>query len=204
MKSRWAISLGVGALLAGFLAPIVVALRQQAQLSRFHVVRDGVLYRSAQLPLAGLERVLRDHGIRTVITLRDSDSAADQAEEAFCRTRGIRFVRIPPRSWDGVQGSAPVEAGLRRFLDEVQDPTRWPVLVHCFRGVHRTGQYVAVYRVECEGWTVEHALNEMVDHGYQRVHLEQHRDVQGYFASYKRTGKYRLSPRAGRMSQEVR
>ena len=81
------------------------------------------------------------------------------------------------------------------FLDVLRDPANLPVLVHCYRGVHRTGSYVAVYRIEFEGWSVEKALEEMVDLGYDI--LPQHADVRGYFASYKRTGKYALSLRAG-------
>ena len=32
------------------------------------------------------------------------------------------------------------------------DPGNYPVLVHCFAGIHRTGAYCAVYRMEFERW----------------------------------------------------
>lgn len=188
MKAILATSVGVVIILAGIAAPVAIALGEQARLRNFHVVRDGVLYRSAQLSRAGLERVVRDHGVRTVVSLRDGSKDSDKEEQAYCEARGIRFVRIPPHGWEGVQGTAPIDAGFKTFLDTLADPARRPVLVHCYRGVHRTGQYVAAYRVEYEGWSVPEALREMVDRGYDL--LDQHDDVRAYFASYKRTGRY--------------
>jgi len=170
--------------------PIAFAVRQSAQLRHLHAVRPGVLYRSAQLPVAGLARIVKDHGIRTVVNLRDGTTAADQAEEAYCISNGIRFVRIAPLKWDGVQGGAPIDAGLKTFLDVVQDPANHPVLVHCWRGVHRTGGYVAVYRMEFEGWDLGRAVKEMVDLGYDQ--LGEHGDVRAYLNSYRLGGRYSL------------
>src|SRR4051812_36498263 len=67
------------------------------------VVCPGVLYRSGQLPTAGLHRLVHDFGIRTVVSLRDSDDPSqpppDLVEERFCKSMDVRHVRIPPRSW---------------------------------------------------------------------------------------------------------
>jgi tyrosine-protein phosphatase SIW14 len=179
----------ITALAVAFLAiPVAAMVWEKAHRRNLHIVRSGVLYRSAQLSTRDLDRVVRDLGIRTVVNLRDGSSPADQSEEAYCIGHGIRFVRIAPLSWDGVQGAAPVDQGLKTFLELVADPSNHPVLVHCFRGIHRTGMYVAVYRVELEGWELSRALKEMIEHGY--VQLDDHRDVKGYFASYRRTGKY--------------
>ena len=162
--------------------PVGYALRQVGQMRNLRAVRHGVLYRSAQLPVAGLKRVVQDHGIRTVVNLRDGTTAIDGAEEQYCRDNGIRFVRIAPLHWDGVQGAAPVDAGLKKFLDVVRDPANQPVLIHCYRGVHRTGGYVAVYRMEMEGWDLDRAIQEMVDLGYTQI--GDHGDVLAYLHSY--------------------
>ena len=193
MKNVLAGCAALALVVAGLATPVAVALHQRHQLRGLHVVREGVLYRSAQLPVAGLERAVADHGIRTVVNLRDGTTAADRAEEAWCLANGIRFVRIPPLSWAGVQGNAEVEAGFTRFLEVMRDPANHPVLIHCYRGFHRTGGYVAIYRVEFEGWSVARAVEEMVDLGY--TILDQHQDVQAYLASYRRTGRYAFSPR---------
>ena len=154
------------------------------------VVREGVLYRSAQLPTSGIGRAVKDLGIRTVVSLRDSDRPPTRPRSSIARRKGIRFVRIEPLSWDGVQGSAPDRPGLARFLEVMSEPKNHPVLVHCYRGVHRTGAYVAVYRMECEGWSRERALAEMVTAGYDL--LDKHDDLRGYMMSYRARGKYRL------------
>lgn len=196
MRPFWVNLTGSLLVLAGLGIPILIGVRQQQQLRRFHVVREGVLYRSAQLSLAGLKRLIRDHGIRTVVNLRDGSTVSDQEEQRFCQANGIRFVRIAPLSWDGVQGSTPIDEGLRTFLDTLRKPEHLPVLVHCYRGVHRTGQYCAVYRIEYEGWSVPEALAEMVELGYNL--LDEHADVRRYFASYQRTGRYHRSAQLDR------
>jgi protein tyrosine/serine phosphatase len=174
--------------------PIAAGLHQRDELRHFRVVREGVLYRSAQLTVPGIRRAIKDHGIRTIVNLRDGNTRVDRDEESFCQQAGIRFVRIAPLSWDGVQGSAPVDAGLKTFLDVVADPANHPILIHCFRGIHRTGSYVAIYRMEYENWPLNRALNEMQALGY--VQLDEHHDVRGYFQHYKRTGTYQLPLRS--------
>lgn len=181
---------GVLLVLGGLAAPIVLGVRQCHALRHFHVVRQGVLYRSAQLNEAGLRQVVRDLGVRTIVNLRDGLQTNDQREETFCRDNGVRFVRIKPLSWNGVQGHTPVEAGLRTFLRVMSDSANHPVLIHCYRGVHRTGGYVAVYRMEMEGWKKDEALAEMRNLGY--VQLGEHADVAGFFESYRRTGRWAL------------
>lgn len=166
--------------------PIALAAHQRAQLRHLYAVRHGVLYRSAQLPPAGLQRAVRDLGIRTVVNLRDGVSDPDRAEEDFCKSNGLRFVRIPQTSWLGGQRVAPATAGLEQFLDLLREPANHPILIHCYRGVHRTGGYVAIYRMEVEGWSNEQAVAEMMACGYDEVH--EHRDVLGFLQTYRPVG----------------
>ena len=85
MVLLWEIFVPVGWLVGG---PILFAFHEQAQIRNFHVVRKGVLYRSGQLSLAGLQRIIHDYGINTVITLRDAmrlgDPPPDLEEEKYC------------------------------------------------------------------------------------------------------------------------
>jgi tyrosine-protein phosphatase SIW14 len=175
--------LGPLLVLAGLVTPVVVGARQQATTRNFRVVREGVLYRSGQMHLPALKRTLAQYGIRTVVNLREGDDDADRAEEAYCRANGVRFVRITPLSWEGVRGQAAIDSGLETFLSVVRDPANHPVLVHCHAGVHRTGLYVAFYRMEVEGWSKERALREMIAIGYDELH--KHADVRGYLSSYR-------------------
>jgi protein tyrosine/serine phosphatase len=169
-------------------APIFLADRLRAQTRNFRVVREGVLYRSGQMQVAGLRRIVHDYGIKTVISLRDGDSTADKAEEAFCNKEEITFVRLPPQGWGDGSGIAPAEENVRAFREVVADPRNHPVLVHCFAGTHRTGAYCAIYRMEFEGWSNERALAEVKASGYSN--LDDEWDILGYLEQYKPTGKF--------------
>ncbi len=173
-----------GLLIAGMLVgvPVGYAAYRKAHLRNFRVVREGVLYRSGQLSLQGLKNMVNDHGIRTVISLRDP-LGHDTEEEEYCDKRGIHFYRIPPRNWSAPDGSVPAEPGVRKFLAIMDDPAHYPVLVHCYRGVHRTGAYSAIFRMEYDRWGREAALAEMQLLGYD--HFGEEPDILAYLERYQ-------------------
>jgi protein tyrosine/serine phosphatase len=151
------------------------------------MVRDGVLYRSAQMSVAGLKRVIHDHGIKTVVTLRDSanpkDPPPDLAEEQYCQAEDINYVRISPRTWWAPEGPIPAEEGVKVFRQVMDDPKNYPVLIHCFAGIHRTGAFCAIYRMEYEHWTNAQAIAEMRAFGYKD--LDDEWDLLGYLEQYQ-------------------
>ncbi len=168
-------------------APVAWALHMQAQTRNFHIVKEGVLYRSGQTTLFGLKNLIHDYRIRTVVTLRDAripdEAAPDRAEEAYCIAEEINYVRIPPRPWEAPEGPPPVDEGVRKFREVMSDPSNYPVLVHCFAGIHRTGAYCAVYRMEFEHWTNERAIEEVKAFGYSNLDNEE--DILGYLENYQ-------------------
>jgi tyrosine-protein phosphatase SIW14 len=167
--------------------PLVYRFRQDAAFRNLHVVRDGVLYRSGQMTLDGLKRVMHDHGIKTVVTLRDAhvpgERPPDAAEEEYCTKQGYNYVRIPPRSWYASDGSVPAEKGLDVFRKVMSDPANYPVLVHCFAGIHRTGAYCAIYRMDFERWSNDQAIAELRAHGYET--LDDDWDILGFLETYR-------------------
>jgi protein tyrosine/serine phosphatase len=168
--------------------PVAAARHQRANLRNIRTVAPGVLYRSGQLSLAGLERMIHDHGIKTVISLRDSDTEGvappDAAEEELCKKLKIKHVRITPKSWwPEYDGPPPAEKGIAKFMAVMDDPARQPVLLHCFAGTHRTGAMVAVYRMEYERWTNSDALAELRAAGYKN--LDNEKDVLTYLENYQ-------------------
>jgi len=187
---RFLLGILVVAVIVG--VPVGYAAYRNANLRNFAVVKPGVLYRSGQLSIGGLERVVHDHGIRTVITLRDAivegDRPPDSREEVWCTEHDIRHIRLRPREWHGPPGEpVPAEANVKQFLDVMAEPSNYPVLVHCLRGIHRTGAFMAIYRMEVDHWDNAAALDELRSAGY--THLDDERDVLGYLESYRPRGK---------------
>ena len=149
----------------------------------FHVVQEGVLYRSGQLPLPRLQKLVFTHGIRTVVCLRKGNDPVDQHEEDWIKERRLKFVRIQPPQWfPDETGAIPGEASLKSFREVMDDPANYPVLVHCFAGYHRTGALCAVYRMDYQNWTNAQAIAEMRVLGYSI--LDDHEDLLGYLTNY--------------------
>ncbi len=145
---------------------------------RFAPVHEGVLYRSAQPDARQLERMSREHGIRTIVNLRTARSIAKDpraAEEiAFAKAGGVRLINMPyshDESKDRID----------RFLAIVADPANRPVLVHCSNGKNRAGVMAAAYRVKVQGWPVERAMDEMRHFHYDRARRPEYQaDLQRY------------------------
>ncbi|MCX7665233.1 MAG: tyrosine-protein phosphatase [Gemmataceae bacterium] len=168
--------------------PILYATQQERHFKNFRIVESGVLYRSGQLTPEGLKRVIHDHGIKTVISLRfrphPNGQIPDQWEEDLCNGIGIRHIRIRPEAFS-VAGSdeVPARKPLQEFLKIARDPNRHPILIHCNAGMHRTGAFCAVYRMDVQGWRNEDAIAEMEAIGYDN--LDNETDVRDFLWSYR-------------------
>jgi len=130
---------------------------------RFGAVVPGSIYRSKQPTASQLGRLVREKGIRTIVRFRTSSSLASDPtvneETRFAAQNGLKL-------FDLVFEDAPPEESVRKLLEILDDETNHPVLLHCNRGVVRTGAAVAVYRMERDGWSPERALSEMLSHGF--------------------------------------
>ena len=76
-------------------------------------------------------------------------------------------------------------------MDEKEN---YPVLVHCFAGAHRTGAYVAVYRMEYDGWSNEKAIAELRTCGYSTIDGDL--DVNEFLSTYRPQHVHREAPAA--------
>lgn len=183
---RTAFSVVFGTLIAATMvaAPILYYRHREREDRNFHVVQEGVLYRSGQLPLYRLQQIVSQYGIRTVVSLRDGASTADEQEERWVTAKALKFVRIPYRDWNADEkGVAPADESVKEFRAVMDDPANYPVLVHCFAGIHRTGTMCAIYRIDYQGWSNDDAMNEMRAMGY--TILEEHADVFTYMIRYR-------------------
>lgn len=166
--------------------PARYAVARYTYMRNFRVVEDGVLYRSAQLGPDALGRVIHDYQIKTVISFRYPEGggvAPDAWEEDFCDKLGIKYIRIQPDVWAASDGGpVPAQKAVDEFLKVMKEPKNHPVLVHCFRGVHRTGAFCSVYRMECQQWSNADAIEELKANGY--VNLEKEESILGYMENF--------------------
>ncbi len=188
MRLNWVrtiLGFSIGALLVA--GPLLYARYRNTTYRNFRVVEDGKLYRSGQMTLPALQRTIEEYGIRTVISLRyaerDGDKPADWREEEFCLGHGVRYLRIRPREWHDLgDGYVPADQPVAEFLKIMDDRTNYPVLIHCFAGMHRTGSFCSIYRMEYQNWSNAEAMNELRALGYKNLDKEE--DVQAYMDSY--------------------
>jgi protein tyrosine/serine phosphatase len=113
-----------------------------------------MLYRSAQPDAEGF-RNLKKMGIRTVISLRSFHSDRKKIGDT-----GLAYEHIYMKVWHAEDHE------VVRFLQNISDPKRQPVLVHCQHGSDRTGMMCAIYRIAVEDWTEKDAIKEMKEGGY--------------------------------------
>jgi protein tyrosine/serine phosphatase len=193
---RFAFAAAIG--LAVVLMPVAYSKKREKSFGNFRVVQEGVLYRSAQPTADGLGRAIHDYGFRTVISFRDArDDRPDEGvpeawEGPYCAKLGVKFLRLPVRVWSYQNGVIPADGNVTKFLDVMNDPANYPVLIHCFRGIHRTGIFSAIYRMEWDGWSNAEAIAEMRDRGYDTI--DRDHDVRQYLETYR-------PRRAGRSEQ---
>lgn len=152
-------------------------------LRHFGVVEPGVLYRSGQPTAGDLEKLIREYGLRTVVSLRgsrdDADPDAWEAEERMvCEDAGVEFVTIPCN-----HKNPPTREQVAKFLAITRDVNRRPVLVHCRLGQQRTMLFVGLFRVHCQGVATDQVLAEMDERGFNSRH-RRHQKLLTAFRSF--------------------
>ena len=187
MASRRQFILGAAAAAVVVGAPFVYSGHRKGTIRNLRVVEDGVLYRSGQLSPEGLDQIIRERGIKTIVSLRAArtkgDPDPDAWEEEFCAARGLNHRRIVPRVWTSDdRGYIPAEENVRDFLAIMDRKENYPVLVHCFAGIHRTGTMCAIFRMEYHQWSAERAINEMQVCGFDPLDMQEH--IEGYLRGY--------------------
>ena len=137
-------------------------------LARLRAIEPGKIYMSAMPTLRGLEVEQRaasvpdDH--QPVSGSRPRRGArCSPAELKFAREHGIRYLGSP---------SDPSEAASSAFLDETlalaQDPTAWPILVHCHGCMDRSPAWMGIYQFVVKGRPLLEVMQEIERHrGYR-------------------------------------
>ncbi|RCI16049.1 hypothetical protein L249_3175 [Ophiocordyceps polyrhachis-furcata BCC 54312] len=93
--------------------------------------------------------------LKTVVTLVNKDGG-DDSLKSFFAANGIRHVVFDMK---GTKKEAIPPSTMSSILNVVMDHSRYPLLLHCNHGKHRTGCVVAVVR-KLSGWSLDTILNE--------------------------------------------
>lgn len=120
----------------------------------FGIVNDGEIYRSAQPSQQFLNRLIKKHRIKTIVTFI---SSIPDFEIKAAELHSIKIIHLKMSVLKG-----PSEKDVKEFLKVVNDKTNYPTLVHCSVGSDRTGLMVAIKRIEIDGWSVKEAKRELV------------------------------------------
>lgn len=139
----------------------------------FHQVGDHI-FRGAQPTASGFKNLAK-LGVRTVIDLRGGKDLG-RDERKYVEAEGMHYVNIPMAGL-----TAPSDQQVATAFAILNDPSAWPVFVHCRRGADRTGTVIACYRIAHDHWDNQKALLEarmngmsFIEHAMQQYVLHFH------------------------------
>ena len=130
----------------------------------FKEITENKVYKSGVIPPNKIEDYTKKHHIKSIIDLRfpgtrDTINNPEIPEELLAEKKAVENI-------DGVAyfnvGShqLPSQETIDSFLEIMDDPDNYPVLIHCYHGDGRAHLFSAVYRMEYEDMTNEDARNK--------------------------------------------
>lgn len=106
---------------------------------------------------------LAQNKIKTIINLEDNSSAVS-SEQDYLKKIGVKFISFPMSATQ-----QPNDTQINSVLNALQDPTNFPIFIHCHHGQDRTGMLIGLYRVFVQTWKSDQAYQEMLGHGFHPV-----------------------------------
>lgn len=108
--------------------------------SRFHTVIDGKIYRSAQLTVSQLEKIIRQYKIKTIVSLLGPEIGNNwyDNQKNVAEKNQIEMINIGFGSH-----VLPQQARLKELINNLLAVEK-PALIHCYRGADRSGMASAI------------------------------------------------------------
>ena len=130
-------------------------------LPEFHEVVKDAIYRGGQPTDAGIVR-LAGLKIKTVLNLRDEDPMRAHYERRLVESLNIKMIETPISSIFG-----PSDETMTSAQAVLNDPSNYPIYIHCLHGQDRTGLAIGLYRVFTQKMLPREAYSEMVALGFR-------------------------------------
>jgi protein tyrosine/serine phosphatase len=172
--AAWAMALVLTAFVTG--VPFVYYRYTYTYAKRLRPVVEGKVYRSGCMTAEGFANAIEKLHIRTVINLMDDWPDPDLSagyfdtrtilESELCAKHGANMVNLALDLIPPIELRECRPAAIDAFVELLDRPEIYPVLIHCRAGLHRTGCMVAIYRMEYQGWTRNEAMNELKANGF--------------------------------------
>jgi protein tyrosine/serine phosphatase len=105
-------------------------------------------------------RQLTSLGIKTVLDLRTVRKRRMEEECRCVTAHGMTYLRSGVSFYPRKDGSAD------QALCRLTEVNLQPVYIHCELGRDRSGLVIAMYRVRCQGWSLQAAYCEMDRFGF--------------------------------------
>ena len=125
--------------------------------SNFRVVVPEKIYRGAQRSPKQLEKLIKRHGIRTVVNLRSLCNPLDWYLE---ESRTVQRLGINQEDLALSANGLPPAQELRRLV-EILDHAEYPIYFHCRRGSDRTGLACVVAKILTTDATWDEARGQL-------------------------------------------
>lgn len=191
---RWGLGCALGLLIT--VLPYVYFRISYTYQKRFRVVTEGKMYRSGCMTGNGLAAAIKDYKIRTVLNLMEEApdpllkphffAPASVKESEVVEKAGARMVTLTVKYLPRNKARTERPETIERYLELLDNPDNYPILVHCKAGLHRTGVLIAVYRMEYEGWTRQQALAEVKANGFgELASTSANEYIQQYVLGYR-------------------
>jgi protein tyrosine phosphatase (PTP) superfamily phosphohydrolase (DUF442 family) len=145
-----------------------------ATLPYFHRLDEN--YMRGSTPAKGGVETLKRLGIKTVVDLRSTYDHTDDIGVATERS-GMIYYWLPTSVWE-----PPTDARAQEFVSVVGDSSKGPFYVFCADGLNRVGEMSAIYRVAKSQWTVDQAIKEIDDFGFNPYYW----NLRSYVYTYAR------------------
>jgi hypothetical protein len=170
----------LGGVVVGLVLPLLAECYNVVIGTNFHEVQRGAVYRCAQLTGPELAYYLQKYQIHTVINLRGcSEPSAWYLAE--CRMCSASDVSLEDRGFSA--GRMPATDAVRDLVYLLEN-CEYPILVHCHRGIDRTGMTVAMallLRTDCR---LDEALYQLGPR-YGHLPLGRMGNIDRFFIMYK-------------------